>query len=212
MLACIITAGGFGKRFNSQIPKQYHKLESGFVLQKTIDLFCNFTQNILVVIRKEDEDFFKANFKTNYCFGGQERQNSVFNGLEFLCEKKPKYVLITDGVRPFASKNLIQNVINALEDGEKAVIPCVKVQDTVKKVINGYVSGTISRENLALVQTPQGFDFNLIHSLHKKYQHLTLTDDSALCEIEKIPVKVIEGERGNIKITTQDDLRNLYIP
>jgi 2-C-methyl-D-erythritol 4-phosphate cytidylyltransferase len=209
MLASIITAGGFGERFNSHIPKQYHKIGDEFILQKTINTFTHFSKNLVVVIRKEDESFFKEHFSNiEYVFGGKTRQASVLKGLEFLAKKNMNYkdVLITDGVRPFVSSKLIQEVIRCLNDGELGVIPCIKLQDTIKRVHNNYVVETVEREGLFATQTPQGFKFKTIYELHKKYQDLNFTDDAQLFEREGIKVRVVEGEKTNIKITTQGDL------
>jgi 2-C-methyl-D-erythritol 4-phosphate cytidylyltransferase len=209
MLACIITAGGFGERFSSHIPKQYHKIGDDYILQKTINIFKAFTSNIVTVIRKEDEEFFKEHFiGEEYVIGGKTRQASVLKGLKFLAEQGVNYkdVLITDGVRPFVSNKLIKEVIRCLHDGELGVILCIKIQDTIKRVHNNYVIETVEREGLFATQTPQGFKFNIIYGLHMKYQNLNLTDDAGLLEKEGIKVKVVEGEKSNIKITTREDL------
>lgn len=219
IIKCIITSGGSGLRFAIGIedlqakgllgrPKQYQEIEGEMILAKTIKQFQGLVEEIIVVIRAEDEIFFKQNFPNiKYCFGGKTRQASVLKGLEFLSPNKPEFVLITDGVRPFTSKKLITEVINEVKNGKKAVIPVLPIHDTVKKVINGKVIETLNREELFLTQTPQGFSFDLIYSLHNKYKGENFTDDSALCEKHGIEVTAILGEKKNIKITTKDDLR-----
>ena len=207
MMIALIMAGGFGSRFNSNIPKQYHKIDKEFILQKTINNFKPFIDKIIIVIAKKDEEFFKQNFhNTEYTFGADTRQKSVLNGLRFVAKYNPKFVLISDGVRPFTSHNLITSIINTLHLGERGVIPCIKAFDTIKKVKNGYVEKTLNRDEIFLAQTPQGFDFKTILDLHERYQNLHFTDDASLLEHKGIKVKIVDGERQNIKITTKEDL------
>jgi 2-C-methyl-D-erythritol 4-phosphate cytidylyltransferase/2-C-methyl-D-erythritol 2,4-cyclodiphosphate synthase len=212
MLVCLITASGFGSRFQSNTPKQYHKIQDEFILQKTINTFSTEVDKLIVIIRNEDEKFFNKHFAgVEYTFGGNTRQVSVLNGLLTAKQYNPNHVLIADGVRPFVSKDLIKQVINNLNKGEKAVVPCVKIYDTVKKVQDGYILGTLNRDELMVAQTPQGFDFNLILELHQKYHDYLVTDDSSLAEMDGIKVKFIEGRKSNIKITTMDDLNTYKI-
>ncbi len=212
MLVCLITASGFGSRFQSNTPKQYHKIQDEFILQKTINTFATEVDKLMVIIRNEDEKFFNKHFAgVEYTFGGSTRQASVLNGLLGAKQYNPKHVLIADGVRPFVSKDLIKQVINNLNKGEKAVVPCLKIYDTVKKVQDGYILGTLNRDELMVAQTPQGFDFNLILQLHQKYHDYLFTDDSSLAEMDGIKVKFIEGEKSNTKITTMDDLNTYKI-
>ena len=207
MLIALIMAGGFGSRFNSNIPKQYHKIDGEFILQKTINVFTPLADKIIVVIAEKDEEIFTQNFKNiEYTFGGEKRQKSVLNGLKYASKYSPKFTLITDGARPFTSNNTITSIINALHLGEIGVIPCIKAFDTVKKANNGYIEQTLNRDEIFFAQTPQGFDFKTILSLHEKYQNLNFTDDASLLEQEGIKVKIVDGERENIKITIPEDI------
>jgi 2-C-methyl-D-erythritol 4-phosphate cytidylyltransferase len=217
MNACVILAGGKGSRFNNKqdnLPKQYYRYKGKRILDYTIENFVGEVDNLIVVIRHEDENFFKENYKgINFIIGGIERKDSVYNALQFLKKNFPltKFVLITDGVRPFTSKNLIQNVIRELEKGEEAVIPAVKINDTIKAVDeNGYIIRTVDRAKLWAAQTPQGFNFQSIYRLNKKYKASVFTDDAFYFEAENLKVKVIEGEISNIKITTFEDLKSSF--
>lgn len=219
MIAVLITSGGMGLRFQASslglkenvglkenLPKQFLKINGERILTKTINVFKEFADFLIVSIPAEYEEFFKMEYpEINYCIGGGTRQKSVFNAL--LQIKNADYVLITDAVRPFVSKELIQNVIKELRGGEKGVIPAIPMHDTVKKSQNGYIVETLNREEIFSVQTPQGFDFKTIKALHRKYKNENFSDDSLLFEMEKIPVKMILGEKSNIKITTPEDLK-----
>lgn len=219
MIAVLITSGGMGLRFQTKsldlkgnfnleenLPKQFLKINGERILTKTINIFKEFADFLIVSIPAEYEAFFKKEYpEINYCIGGGTRQKSVFNALSQI--KNADYVLITDAVRPFVSKELIQNVIHELRSGERGVIPAIPMHDTIKKIQNGYIVETLNREEIFSVQTPQGFDFEIIKNLHQKYKDENFSDDSLLFEMEKIPVKMILGEKSNIKITTPEDLK-----
>jgi 2-C-methyl-D-erythritol 4-phosphate cytidylyltransferase len=117
-------------------------------------------------------------------------------------------ILIHDAVRPYVSDELITKIINTLDKYE-AVIPAVKVEDTLKIIDKeNFVSDTVDREMYVRVQTPQGFRKNIINY----YKHIiddgvNFTDDSMVAEYFGERIKVINGEKQNIKITTLDDLK-----
>eukprot|EP01037_Dinobryon_pediforme_P011184 gene11183-11265_t len=142
-------------------------------------------------------------------YGGATRQESVFKGLQALKIYEPDLVLIHDAARPYISTTLIDRVIKALNHA-KTCIPVISVTDTIKRIENNVVKETIERSTLRRVQTPQGFDFLTIFSLHQQFSDTpTFTDDALLCEFGGIPVHCIEGEEENIKITTTKDLRQM---
>ena len=73
------------------------------------------------------------------------------------------------------------------------------------------IVNTPNRAELWNAQTPQAFDYNLIFNLHQKYKGCNFTDDSLLCEQDKIPVFIVEGEYSNKKITTVEDVKNMNV-
>lgn len=139
--------------------------------------------------------------------GGKTRQESVTNGLNAL-SKKVKLAAIHDGARPFVSQALIDRVVRA-GHSFGAAVPGVPVKDTVKIVPSGVVQSTPERKNLAAVQTPQVFDFDLLRGALKKaaIEKAEITDDASAVERMGMTVKVVEGDEKNIKITTPMDLR-----
>lgn len=152
------------------------------------------------------------------CFavsGGARRQDSVNSGLAALPETCT-HVLVHDGARPFASPALINKICDALSEGAAAVIPGIEVVDTIKEARVGdgcteYVSTTLERSSLRAVQTPQGFELRALRLAHQKAAKdgLEVTDDAALLEYLEIPVRIVEGEMENIKITNPSDLASL---
>lgn len=140
--------------------------------------------------------------------GGERRQASVFNGLLAVPEKA-RFVLVHDSARPFFSPGLAGRVLSALEAGAQAAIPGIPVKDTIKKVQNGIVVDTLPRAELMAVQTPQGFDRAALLRAHRDWQKAgdgLVTDDAALMEAAGASVRIVEGEEGNMKITTPGDL------
>jgi len=146
--------------------------------------------------------------------GGARRQDSVRNALTVLPRECGR-VLVHDSARPFMSAALVQRVCDALEAGARAVVPAVAVTDTIKRLAgsigDGQVVETLEREELAAVQTPQGFDLALLREVHARSEAegWQVTDDASLVEREGVEVCVVQGEAGNVKITNPDDLKHL---
>lgn len=135
--------------------------------------------------------------------GGENRQESVLNGLRIVNEEK---VLIHDGARPLISKKLLENTALELKNNQ-AVICAVKAKDTIKNVdTDKFVNKTYNRDELYLVQTPQGADTIKYLEILENVNTSDFTDDSSVLENACIPVKVVDGEYFNIKITTPDDI------
>ena len=138
--------------------------------------------------------------------GGAERQDSVFNALQELpadCD----WVVIHDGVRPFASSTLIENTWKTAQK-IGAAIAALPATDTIKRVRGERVQETLPRNEIWLVQTPQVFrkDIVLAAYLEARSQGWSGTDDAFFVERLGLPVAVVPGERSNIKVTTPDDL------
>lgn len=139
--------------------------------------------------------------------GGAGRTDSVYNGLRKL-PAECDWVIIHDAVRPFATPRLIKAALEgALETG--ACIAAIPSTDTVKRARDGVVLETLSRDEIWLVQTPQVFRKQIVVDAYEKAISAgwTGTDDASFVERMGIPVSVVRGEPGNIKLTTPDDLR-----
>lgn len=138
--------------------------------------------------------------------GGRTRTESVRNGLEDLPDEA-SVVLIHDAARPLVGDSTIDRVITAVRAGHCA-IAALPVVDTLKEVsADGFVTRTIERERLWRAQTPQGFPRQLIVAAHREAntQHISATDDAALCERLGIPVMVIRGSERAMKLTDEAD-------
>lgn len=142
--------------------------------------------------------------------GGERRQDSVYNGLLSLPSDCSR-VLVHDSARPFATPKLVNRLLDALDDGNDAVIPTVAVKDTIKRTHGSVVAQTLPRSELAAVQTPQAFRLSSLIEAHKYcMEHdRAVTDDASMIEAMDRPVVVIPGEDDNQKITTPEDLKML---
>ncbi|CEO15455.1 2-C-methyl-D-erythritol 4-phosphate cytidylyltransferase [[Clostridium] sordellii] len=216
MNGVIIVAAGTGSRMKKDINKQFIKLDNKEIIAYTIDKFYinDEIDDIVVVIKKDEEDYFKENILEKYKFknikiayGGEERQDSVYNGIQKL-DKNCEVVLVHDGARPFVTEEIINNSIQEAKK-HNAVVVGVKVKDTIKVVgEEGNIVDTPNRKYLWSVQTPQVFKYDIITKAYENAYNENYygTDDAMLVEKIGYDVKMIEGSYDNIKITTQEDL------
>ena len=209
----IITAAGDGTRFGRPVPKQFVQLGGESILSHTVRCFeiCDFVEEITVVLPPG----FAINSSKikHYAFGKKTRAESVNEGLKKMCQgefSRETVVLVHDGVRPFVSSEVIKNVaLMAKRHG--TAIAATKMTDTIKKVYSdGFVSKTVSRENLWRAATPQGFKMGILLDSFKmacERGYLeSATDESYLVEKAGYPVFIVEGNPENIKITTPADM------
>jgi 2-C-methyl-D-erythritol 4-phosphate cytidylyltransferase/2-C-methyl-D-erythritol 2,4-cyclodiphosphate synthase len=214
-VAAVIVAAGRGHRAGGDIPKQYRTIAGEPIIRPTLLAFLNHPQIDVVqpVIHQDDEKAFRAaaaGLKNLLppVWGGATRQASVRAGLEALRAGVPDLVLIHDAARPFLTGGLISRAIAAAQE-DQAAVPAVAIADTVKKIdARQMVTETLDRGALRTVQTPQAFAFDLIIDLHRRAAAAgreDFTDDAALAEWAGHPVRVFEGEAGNVKLTTNDD-------
>jgi len=207
----LVLAAGQGSRLNSVVPKQYHKIGGKTVLRWSLETLCQHAKidYVKVVINPEDKALYEAAIDglelLDPIFGGATRQESAKNGIESFDKIKPAKILIHDGARPFINKALIERLLLGLEDAA-AVIPVIKLTDTLKKLNGGWVEQTVVSNKLWSAQTPQAFAFDDIRVAHKRTSHVNFTDDSSIAEYAGIKVCTVEGLDQNIKITFRRDI------
>jgi 2-C-methyl-D-erythritol 4-phosphate cytidylyltransferase len=220
----LIVSAGKGHRFIEGKKKQFHLLAEKPILAHTIDKFetCPLIHSILLVVGQEDMDYCLKEIIEKYQYkkisqivpGGKRRQDSVRNGIEVL-SKDAEIVVIHDGVRPFVTKEMIEDSIrSAIRFG--AVVLAMPVKETIKMVQpDGTVLKTLDRESLWQIQTPQTFQVNVIKEAYHKATEdgFAGTDDASLVERLGIKVHILPGSYTNIKITTPEDLilANLFL-
>jgi 2-C-methyl-D-erythritol 4-phosphate cytidylyltransferase len=213
----IIPAGGFGKRMQGRLSKQYLPVNGKPILAHTLNVFqlSPDIDDIILVTPEEDVpavkqivvDSWKMTKVRRVLAGGKQRQDSVRNGLAVIGDGVD-VVLIHDAVRPFISGDLIRRVVREAEEWG-AVTVGMPVKDTVKRVDpDGWILETLNRQVLWLTQTPQAFRRSVIQAAYRRADDDGFygTDDASLVERMGVQVKMIEASYENIKITTPEDL------
>ena len=214
----IMLAAGQGKRMNASKNKILLHLSGKPILLYSLECFLHdpACQHIILVVQKEEKELMQAMIKKYFpninktisiVIGGKERQDSVYQGL--LVVKKPEEIIfIHDGARPFITLPYLKQLYKkALVT--KAAILGVPVKDTIKKVIDGKVKETISREDLWQIQTPQAFVASELKKAHEDAQNMGFlgTDDASLMELfGQREIAIILGSYENIKVTTPEDM------
>jgi len=205
----LLLAGGSGTRFGGPVPKQYAALLGETVLARAARCFLAHPgiDGVRIVAEGDlAEQVASSLGLTRPIPGGATRQDSARAGLEALAASKPRFVLIHDAARPIVPPPLVDRVLAGLASGAVAVIPALAVTDTLKRAEAGNVTGTVSREGLFRVQTPQGFDFAAILEAHRSARGLAATDDAAVAEHAGLPVRLVAGAEETIKVTLPEDL------
>jgi 2-C-methyl-D-erythritol 4-phosphate cytidylyltransferase len=212
----LITAGGKGQRMQSPTAKQFLLLGGKPILARTIGVFetCPVVDEIFVIVPQDEMAMVQQEIVEKYQYrkvlkvvrGGRMRQQSVWNGLRAI-KSDCSWVVVHDGVRPLIRTELIEDgLAEARLTG--AAVAAVPARDTVKQLVSGGKLQTLPREEIWLAQTPQIFAFSLLWQAHQKANQdkFTGTDDASLVERLGLPVSLIPGDYGNIKITTPEDL------
>ena len=221
----IILAAGSGSRLATAVDgtrKQYLEYKAAPLFWHSARTFSRVAQlkGVVFVFPPEDakamektiDQYFRSEdlgLKWAVTSGGERRQDSVRNGLSAL-PKSCDGVLVHDAARPFVSARILVNLIDALNDGARGVIPTIPVTDTVKRVNGSTVTETLNRNELAAVQTPQAFETGLLREAHERAdtEGWEVTDDASMVE-RLAEVVTIPGEAANIKITVTEDLKRL---
>lgn len=217
MNSAVVLCAGRGKRMNSGINKMYMEIGGKPLVLMTLESLISVPEidELVVVISREDEALFNENVlerlecrkKISIAYGGDERQDSVYNGLQKVsdgCE----IVLIHDGARPFASRDIVKRTIECAKS-QGACAAGVPAKDTIKIVDgDGIVLDTPNRKDLWCIQTPQTFKLKLIKSAYEKAvsEGCAATDDSMIAEYAGEKVHIVMGDYENIKITTPEDI------
>ncbi len=196
----VVVAAGNGLRFGSD--KQSADLGGVSVLERSVATASEVSDGVVVVVADgrvdEVRQIVGAQAVVEVVSGGSTRSESVRAGLALVPEAV-EVVLVHDGARPLASLAVYERVVAAVRAGADAVVPAVAVSDTLRST-----SGSLDREGVMAVQTPQGFSAAVIRAAHAAGGDAT--DDATMVEANGGTVVVVDGEADNIKITRPVDL------
>jgi 2-C-methyl-D-erythritol 4-phosphate cytidylyltransferase len=215
--AAIIPAAGLGLRLGGEAPKALREVggESllvhavrGLSAATAVGLSC-----FVIAVPAGTEDVvaklldpYVGDAELRIVAGGAERTDSVRAALDLVPVDGIDCVLVHDAARSFVPVAVIERVVAAVRAGSPAVVPVIPVTDTIKRIgPGGEVVETPNRSALVAVQTPQGFDPELLRRAHS-LDGAGATDDAMLCERLGVTVQTVEGSEDAFKVTRPRDL------
>lgn len=196
----VVVAGGRGLRFGGH--KQFELLAGRPVIEWSVEAARSVAQGVVVVL--PEGIALKPGRADMAVCGGSTRSASVRAGLEAV-PPDADVVVVHDAVRPLATAELFWTVVEALSvatvDG---AVPALAVNETLKRVLGNQILGTVPREGLVTVQTPQAFRAQVLRVAHGG--RAEGPDDAMLVEAIGGFVVTVAGEASNLKLTTAPDL------
>jgi 2-C-methyl-D-erythritol 4-phosphate cytidylyltransferase len=209
-VAAIIPAAGSGVRLGADVPKAFLEL-AGISLLTRSALAMSSVVDVVIVAAPADaldsasSQLNEVDAEVHVVSGGEHRQESVANALRVVPEDV-SIVLVHDAARPLVPIEVTQNIVLAIRNGAKAVIPVLPLVDTIKRVNNQEIAiETVDRNQLRRVQTPQGFDRATLDLAYRNPE-VVATDDAGLMDALGIEVLTVLGDERSLKITTMSDV------
>lgn len=218
----IILAGGSGNRLGVGKPKQFVEVAGKTIIEYTIDAFERhpLIDEIAIVCKKEYISEMEAIVKTGsyrkvarILKGGKERYHSSLVAIEAYTDAS-SILLIHDGVRPLVSERIISSCIDALRSSEAAVVAVPATDTIIELAEDGSIARIPRRQLLRNAQTPQCFRRDVIAKAFDralKDPSFFPTDDCSvvLKYLPEVPIRIVEGEEDNIKVTYKDDIERM---
>lgn len=225
MNIAIIFAGGIGQRLNNgenSTPKQFLKINDKPIIIRTLELFQTHKDidKIYISIHPDYYEYMQELVKYYYITktagivnGGKTGQESIYNALKLAQKENPQdsIVLIHDGVRPNITEEVITKNIECTKKNGNA-ITCTSCFETILISENGINPEHVPyRKDTYAAQAPQTFHLGEVIEAHEitRKTNLNYTDIVDTCTLYKTLDKktfMVKGNRGNIKITTIEDL------
>ncbi|QGF23990.1 2-C-methyl-D-erythritol 4-phosphate cytidylyltransferase [Raineyella fluvialis] len=216
-VVAVVVAAGSGVRLGEGGPKALRDVGGRALVAHALDSLAGGGVSRAVIVSRAElaaafaDALADAPIPWTLTEGGAERQDSVANGLAEAERVAPdsRYVLVHDAARPFVPASVVAAVIAALRSGASAVIPAIRVIDTIRVADPHPGEATVvDRSRLRAVQTPQGFDLATLVRAHDhvRSKGLAVTDDAMACEAIGEHVTLVEGSRDSLKITEPFDL------
>ena len=227
----VILASGTGSRVKSiNIPKQYFEIDGKSIIIYTLEnmLKDNLFDCIYIAVNKDYEEMlweYLDNFidddaldKIEVIYGGKERIDTIHNVMKEICKNDindEDVIVIHDAVRPFVTKKILNDSIDAARK-YGAVVTTLPAVDTMLNSNNGNIVDSIPNRNLLYRgQAPDSFKVKTFVELENNLsdeQKKEITGTSQLCSMNDYPLHMIEGDEINFKITTDFDLKlALYV-
>ncbi len=211
----VVPAAGVGKRMQADRPKQYLPLAGKTVIEQTLKRLLNagVFSAIAVAISTEDPYWPELAVSSHPDIitapGGKERADSVLSALNALARqaKDEDWVMVHDAARPCLTGEDIVKLFNCLQDDDVGGILALPSHDTLKKVEQGEIVGSIDRNRVWRALTPQMFRLGQLRdALQEAEGNPAITDEASALELKGYHPKIVEGRPDNLKITRPEDL------
>ncbi len=222
MNIAIVFAGGKGKRMGTEIPKQFLEINGKPILIHTLELFQyhEMIDKIYISTLKEYIPYVK---KLNQMYGiskvsavvdgGETAQDSIYNALKKAESENSgdSIVLIHDGVRPFISLDVITANIEGVKKNGNAITSIPAFETVLISHDNNSIDDVTIRKETYIGQAPQSFYLKDIINAHNKIRsrengYENMVDACTIIRELGGKTYLVEGNRGNIKITTPEDV------
>jgi len=220
----VIPAAGIGQRMQSELPKQYLKINNKTVIEHTLACFTRHDQiaGIVVVLSAKDQYWQTVNIEPHKkpvltVIGGSERSDSVLQGLQYLNQQahisNDSWVMVHDAARPFLSEQDLDALLLIRTKDCIGGILAAPVKDTMKRTAQTDKVKTIlhteSRDNLWHALTPQLFRLGQLSTAMQqcKLENIQITDECSAIEYSGFKPIIVEGSHYNIKITYPEDVK-----
>jgi len=213
-IVCLVAAAGKGKRFGRETPKTFHSVEGLTRLVrslKNLSAWEGITRFVVMVPEgweEQAEQDLAANFtgiEATVTVGGETRKESVAIGLKEAGDAD--IILVHDAARPFVSPALIERVVAGVRE-TGAAVPALHMTDTLGRLRGEELDAIVPRDKVVGIQTPQGFRTDVLRKAFEAAEgsEQKMTDESSLVLAAGMPVKVVDGERWNVKVTVKEDI------
>ena len=225
MNIAIVFAGGVGARMGASVPKQFLELDGKPVLAHTLSLFQNHPMVDGIVLAVAPEYFgdcralaakYGIDKPLTFAECGATAQDSIYSGLKAAAAKYPPetIVLLHDGVRPYVAPEVVSANIEAVGKFGSAVTYTPCYETIVLSEDGTTVSAMPYRRESYTAQAPQSFRLGDILAAHEKIRarpegYTDMVDQATICWTLGIPIHLVPGNRGNVKITTPEDIISL---
>ena len=225
MTAALVFAAGRGTRMGCDVPKQFLELDGRPVLVHTLELFerhprvdaiyvvteAEYIERVRAMVR--DYGIGKVRGLTE---GGDSAQESIYRGLVYVAAREgaDTVVLVHDGVRPYVTDEVISANVDSVERYGTAVTYTPCYETIVLSEDGEHVREIPPRSISYTAQAPQGFRLGALLAAHEKIRarptgYADLVDQATMYRALGLPIRLVPGNRGNVKITTPEDLVTL---
>lgn len=213
----VLPAAGTGRRFGTELPKQYAPLAGRTVIEWSLQLFLQDTrcQGIVVALAADDHRFATLAGLAGYrdrlhtTVGGEQRCHSVLQGLAALPAAVEDWVLVHDAARPCLTRDELDTLLSSLQSHAVGGLLALPLADTLKQAdADGQVLATVPRAHLWRAQTPQMFRYGVLQTALQQAlaRGEQPTDEAQAIEAMGWQPQLLAGRASNIKITQADDL------